>query len=142
MAVGTLNYIAPEQAVCDPVDGRTDVYGLGIVLYRTVTGRLPFSATDDARLVAQHLFASPPRPTTVKPDLDPRLDTVILTAIRKCPENRYPSMETFQEDLERILGRREGAIVAAPVVHPLDLYEAVTPSARLAAEVLRDLVQR
>ena len=76
----------------------------------------------------------------MKPDLDPRLDPVILTAIRKCPDHRYPTMEAFEEDLERILGRREGAIVAAPVVQPPDLYAAVTPSARLAAEVLHDLL--
>src|SRR5580692_3812721 len=87
MALGMLAYIAPEQALADPVDGRTDVYGLGVVLYRTVTGKLPFEAPDDARLVAAHLFAAPPRPSLVKPGLDPRLEAVILNAMRKRPEN-------------------------------------------------------
>jgi serine/threonine-protein kinase len=140
MALGTLNYIAPEQALADPVDGRTDVYGLGVVLYRTVTGRLPFEADDDARLVAQHLFTPPPRPSRLKPGLDPRLDAVILTAMRKRPENRYPSMAALAEDLERILGRREGAVVPAPMTRTPDLFEAVTPSARAAADILRSLV--
>src|SRR5580692_3766765 len=70
MALGTLQYIAPEQALADPVDGRTDVYGLGVVIYRMVTGKLPSEAPDDVRLVAAHLFVPPPRPTSIKPDLD------------------------------------------------------------------------
>jgi eukaryotic-like serine/threonine-protein kinase len=140
MALGTLQYIAPEQALADPVDGRTDVYGLGVVLYRTVTGKLPFEAQDDARLVAHHLFAPPPRPSLVKPGLDPRLDAVILNAMRKRPENRYPTMKALEEDLERILGERDGAVVPAPLVREPDHYEAQNPSARAAATVLRGLV--
>jgi eukaryotic-like serine/threonine-protein kinase len=139
MALGTLLYIAPEQALSDPVDGRTDVYGLGVVLYRMVTGRLPFDARDDARLVAQHLYAPPPRPTLAKPGLDPRLEAVILTAMRKRPENRYPSMAAFAEDLERILGEREGSVLARPLYVDPDLYEAVTPPAQLAAAALREI---
>jgi serine/threonine-protein kinase len=142
MALGTLQYIAPEQALADPVDGRTDVYGLGVVLYRTVTGKLPFEAQDDARLVAHHLFAPPPRPSLVKPGLDPRLDAVILNAMRKRPENRYPTMKALEEDLERILGERDGAVVPAPLVREPDHYEAENPSARAAATVLRGLVPR
>jgi serine/threonine-protein kinase len=140
MALGTLQYIAPEQALADPVDGRTDVYGLGVVLYRTVTGHLPFDGHDDAHLVAQHLFAPPPRPSAVKPGLDPRLDAVILNAIKKRPENRYPTMKAMEEDLERILGKREGAVLPAPITREPDLYEAQTPSAKAAASVLRGLV--
>jgi serine/threonine-protein kinase len=140
MAMGTLQYIAPEQALADPVDGRTDVYGLGVVLYRTVTGKLPFDARDDAHLVAQHLFATPPRPSASAPGLDPRLDSVILNAIRKRPENRYPTMKAMEEDLERVLGKRDGAVLPVPVAREPDLYEAVNPSAKAAASVLRGLV--
>ncbi len=137
MALGTLQYIAPEQALADPVDGRTDVYGLGVVLYRMLTGKMPFEANDDATLVAHHLFTPAPLPSLVKPGIDPRLEAVILTAMRKRPENRYPSMTAVEEDLERILGQRDGAVVPAPIRHEPDHYEAVNPSARSAADVLR-----
>jgi eukaryotic-like serine/threonine-protein kinase len=139
-ALGTLAYIAPEQAIADPVDARTDVYGLGVVIYRMVTGRLPFEAGEDARLVAQHLFMHPPLPSLLEPTVDPRLEAVILTAIRKRPENRYSTMTALGEDLERILGQREGTVVPAPLARAPDLYEAITPSARAVADVLRRLV--
>ncbi len=140
MALGTLAYIAPEQALGDPVDARTDVYGLGVVIYRMVTGQLPFDAPQDPTLVAQHLFATPRRPLALKPSVDPRLEAVILNAIRKRPENRYPTMAALGDDLDRILGQRDGAVVPAPLRRAPDLYEAVIPSARAAAEVLRTLV--
>src|SRR5580704_5126492 len=81
MTLGTLSYIAPEQALGDPVDARTDVYGLGVVMYRAVTGRLPFDVPDDALLVAHHLFVPPVRPTLIKPGLDPRFEAVMLAAL-------------------------------------------------------------
>jgi serine/threonine-protein kinase len=138
--MGTLAYIAPEQALADPIDARTDVYGLGVVMFRTFTGKLPFDTPDDALLVAQHLFVPPPRPTELRPGLDPRLEAVILTALRKRPENRYPSMSALFEDLERILGQREGGVSPRPVVAAPDHYEPVGRSARGAATVLRGLV--
>ncbi len=142
MAMGTLQYIAPEQALADPVDARADVYGLGIVLYRMVTGALPFDASDDPTLVAQHLFLPLPRPRAAKPDIDPRIEAVIVTATRKRPENRYQTMAAMAEDLERILGKREGTVGPGPLRAEPDLYEAARPNAKLAAETLRALVER
>ena len=139
MALGTLAYIAPEQALGDPVDARSDVYGLGVVIYRMATGQLPFDAPEDPKLVAQHLFATPRRPTLLRPALDPRLEAVILNAMRKRPENRYPTMAALGDDLDRILGQRDGAVVAAPLHRAPDHYEAVIPTARAAAAVLRTL---
>ncbi len=141
MAMGTLPYIAPEQALADPVDGRADVYGLGVVLYRMVTGRLPFEQQDDPMLVAHHLFVPPPRPSLAKPGLDPRLEAVILTALRKRPENRYPTMAAMAEDLERILGQRGGSVEPGPLRLEPDLYTATNPSAQGTANALHELVR-
>ncbi len=140
MTLGTLAYIAPEQALADPVDVRTDVYGLGVVMYRALTGKLPFEVNDDAMLVAHHLFVPPRRPTEVRPGLDPRLETIILCAMRKRPENRYPSMSALLDDLQRVLGEREGVVTGAPLVTDPDRYEARRPEARAAAQVLDALL--
>ncbi|MFT3776273.1 MAG: serine/threonine-protein kinase [Minicystis sp.] len=142
MTLGTLAYIAPEQALADPIDARTDIYGLGVVMYRMLTGQLPFNPADDAMLVAQHLFVPPLRPSAVRPGLDPRIEAVIMTALRKRPENRYPTMAALAEDLERILGERPGEVREGPIRAAPDLYQAVRPNAVAAADVLRTLVGR
>lgn len=140
VSMGTLAYIAPEQALADPIDTRTDVYGLGVVMYRALTGRLPFDTPDDPLLIAHHLFVPPPPPTEVRPGLDPRLETVILTALRKRPENRYPTMTALLEDLERVLGERAGELRPPPLLGTPDEYQPVGRSARDAARVLQGLL--
>ena len=130
-----------EQALADPVDARTDIYGLGIVMFRVLTGRLPFDPPDDPTLVAEHLFRPPPAPSALCPGLDPRLDTIVLGALRKRPENRAEGMDRLADDLERVLGLRAGEVTPAPLRKAPDEYEAVRPTGRAAAEVLRRLVK-
>jgi eukaryotic-like serine/threonine-protein kinase len=134
MAVGTLAYMAPEQAITDQVDARSDIYGLGVVMFRLFTGRLPFTVMDRARLIGSHIFVAPPRPTEIRPEIDPRLEEVILTALRKSPDNRYPSMEVLVEDIERILGRRGGELYAGNFYRDPDIYEPKSPFAQSTAQ--------
>lgn len=141
VTLGTLAYIAPEQSIADPVDARTDVYGLGVVMYRMFAGSLPFDVEDQPSLVASHLFVTPRPPSAARPGLDPRIDTVVMTALRKRPENRYPTMAALAEDLDRIMGRREGQVVGAPITVTPDRYEAVKPTGKAAAEVLAKIVR-
>jgi serine/threonine-protein kinase len=141
MTVGTVPYMAPEQALADPVDGRTDVYGLGVTLFHMLTGTLPFDDESDAKIVAAHLFTTPPAPSARCPGLDPRLDRVVLAAMRKRPDNRYASMTAMLADVERLLGQREGEIEApAPSAEP-DVYEPLNPVSRPAFRYLRGLVR-
>jgi eukaryotic-like serine/threonine-protein kinase len=123
VAVGTIEYMAPEQVVSDRPDARTDVYGLGTVMYRTFTGDLPFPRADDSELLARQLVTQPPRPSEKRKSIDRRIEAVILKALRKRPENRYPSMAAFLEDLERLAGDREGELTAeGPLPEPEDVY--------------------
>jgi serine/threonine-protein kinase len=120
--------MAPEQVVSDLPDARTDVYGLGIVMFRAFTGELPFPRSEQSELLARQLVTPPPRPSEKRRSLDPQLESVILKAIRKRPDNRYPSMEAFLDDLERLAGDRD-----EPLREPSDIYVPQGSFARNAA---------
>lgn len=120
VTVGTLAYMAPEQTIRDATGPRTDIYALGAVLYRMVTGQLPFEGNEFETL-AQHVVTPPRQPSSLVPDLDPRIEAIILTALRKLPRNRYPSTEDLVEDLERVVGKRPGQLAAGELFEP-DYY--------------------
>jgi serine/threonine-protein kinase len=133
VTVGTLEYMAPEQVVKDNTGPRTDMYALGVVLYRMITGILPFGGSE-AELLAQHLVLEPPPPSDHVPGFDPRIEAAILTAIRKLPRNRYPSMEDFVVDLDRLIAEEPGE-VGSPVWEN-DVYVPQTPYGRKVASFL------
>ena len=88
--MGTPEYISPEQAESQRVDGRSDLYGLGIVAYEIITGRVPFAGSTPQLIVA-HAQLPPPPPTSVLAYLPPDLDDLMLQALAKHPDQRYPS---------------------------------------------------
>ena len=88
--IGTFAYIAPERL--DPhaeEDARTDIYSLACVLYEALTGQPPFAGTTTAHLIAAHLNAPPPRPSTTQPGVPAAVDEVIATGMAKDPDHRY-----------------------------------------------------
>jgi serine/threonine protein kinase len=89
--LGTPRYAAPEQAAGDPVDGRTDGYALGCVLYECLTGRPPFPGGSSEAVLLAHLEAAPPRVSAARPELPPALDQVVLRALAKAKQDRFPS---------------------------------------------------
>ncbi|BCY07010.1 diguanylate cyclase [Actinoplanes sp. L3-i22] len=91
-AVGTFLYTSPEQSgmLRRPVDGRSDLYSLGVVLFECLTGRLPFEADDVGELLRLHLAAPVPDVREKRPDLDPALAAVIHRLLAKDPDDRYP----------------------------------------------------
>lgn len=89
LIVGTASYMAPEQALGQPVDGRTDLYALGVVLYELTTGRLPFTGDDPLTIVSQHVHAPVVPPRALRPDLPPALNAVILRLLEKNPADRF-----------------------------------------------------
>ncbi len=88
---GTVFYIAPEQALGQDVDGRADLYSLGIILYELATGRLPFTADDPLAIISQHIHASPIPPRTIRPEIPPSLEAIIFRLLAKSPADRFAS---------------------------------------------------
>jgi serine/threonine protein kinase len=110
MAVGTLDYMAPEQAMCDAVDARTDIYGLGVVLYRMLRGELPFRGKAEQDIMAAQLIEPAP-PLNLGPTRVQRgLEAILQKALRKRPENRYASMDALIADLARLQRARDDSI--------------------------------
>jgi tetratricopeptide (TPR) repeat protein len=100
LIAGTPLYMAPEQAAGNVVDGRTDLYGLGVTLFELSTGRLPFFEGDVAE---QHRHAAPPDPTTLVAGYPPALATLILRMLSKQPEDRPASAAEVASELSALL---------------------------------------
>jgi tRNA A-37 threonylcarbamoyl transferase component Bud32 len=109
-AVGTANYMAPEQIEGEGVDGRTDLYSLGCVLFECLTGRAPFGGRSPAEIMHAHLRERAPAPSSIRSDLPVSLDEVTGRALRKAPGERYASCHELTTDLR--------AALAGPVVVP------------------------
>jgi serine/threonine-protein kinase len=101
--VGTLTIMAPEQLLGGPVDARIDVYALGVLLFRLLTGRLPFDGKNPITLAQQHLESPAPRPSLRLP-VAPALDAIVLRAMEKRPESRFDSVTEFISALRKAAG--------------------------------------
>jgi serine/threonine-protein kinase len=103
--LGTSNYISPEQASGKTVDGKTDVYALGVVLFELLTGRVPFPGESFVAVALQHVHEPPPDVLELRPDLPPRVAAAIGRALEKDPADRFDSMADFASELEACLAR-------------------------------------
>lgn len=99
MVVGTPQYFSPEQARGLALDGRSDVYSLGVTLYRAATGRVPFEGQDWYEIARQHVEEEPPPPRDLNADISPALEGIILRCMEKSPDDRYESAEALHESL-------------------------------------------
>ena len=97
--MGTVAYMSPEQAQGQPVDHRTDIWSLGVVLYEMLSGRLPFQGEYDQSVIHSILNREPEPITRHRKDLSPDLEGIILHALAKKPGDRYPDMAAFEADL-------------------------------------------
>ena len=104
MAIGTPAYFSPEQATGESIDHRSDIYGLGIVLYELLTGRLPFKAKSPVDMLMQRLREPPPSPRRLNPRITSELEAIILRALARDPAARHPTMEALVNDLSRLPG--------------------------------------
>src|SRR6185503_1053049 len=100
--VGTAQYLSPEQARGAPVDPRSDIYSLGVVLYEMLTGKVPFTGDTPVEIAMKHLSQVPEPPSSLRPEVPHDLDAVVMRALAKDPEQRYATAEEMDADLARV----------------------------------------
>ncbi len=102
MVVGTPQYLSPEQALGRGVDARSDLYSVGIMLFQLVTGRLPFDADSPLAIAYAHVQEEPPAASSVNRALPPAVDALITRALKKNPNERFPSSEAMRDECLRV----------------------------------------
>ena len=97
--VGSPAYMSPEQIKEQPLTHQTDIYSVGVTMYKLLTGRLPFDATNNFSMIYQIMNLEPPPPSTYRPEITPDLDAIVLHAMQKEPNGRYREWEDFANEL-------------------------------------------
>jgi serine/threonine protein kinase len=103
--VGTPSYMSPEQAQGKPLDGRSDIYSLGVMLFEMATGRRPFESETPYSIAVMQVTTQPPMPRTLNPTISTALEVVILKALKKSREERYHSASIMMESLKMAIER-------------------------------------
>ncbi|MFF4405248.1 protein kinase [Streptomyces sp. NPDC001262] len=136
MVVGTPQYLSPEQALGRGVDARSDLYSVGIMLFELLTGRLPFDADSPLAIAYAHVQEEPVAPSTINRSIPPAVDALVMRALKKNPNERFPSAEAMRDECARVAGTaqatgspiiiaggppaRSGAGVGSAVFPPVD----------------------
>ncbi|MFE4540452.1 protein kinase [Streptomyces scopuliridis] len=113
MVVGTPQYLSPEQALGRGVDARSDLYSVGIMLFQLLTGRLPFDADSPLAIAYAHVQEEPVAPSSINRSITPAIDALVARALKKNPNERFPSAETMRDECARVL---PGGQAGAPVI--------------------------
>lgn len=104
--IGSPAYMSPQQVREQPLDQRTDIYSLGVVMYQLLTGQLPFQASNNYNMIYQIINAEPPPPSALRAGIPPELDAIVARAMNKDAEARYPTWDAFARDLAQVFRDR------------------------------------
>jgi serine/threonine-protein kinase len=121
MLVGTPAYMSPEQAQGEPLDARSDLYAVGVILYQILTMCLPFEAASAVGILLKHVHEKPPSPSSVSSAVHPGLEAVCLKAMSKQRKDRYPNAREMRSALRAAIG-----VEARPA--GLERHEALSPT--------------
>ncbi|MEU9457498.1 MULTISPECIES: protein kinase domain-containing protein [unclassified Streptomyces] len=114
MVVGTPQYLSPEQALGRGVDARSDLYSVGIMLFQLLTGRIPFDADSPLAIAYAHVQEEPVAPSTINRSITPAMDALVARALKKNPNERFPSAAAMQDEIARVLAA--SGSTGAPVI--------------------------
>ncbi len=123
-AIGSPAYMSPQQVKEHPLDHRTDIYSMGVVMYHLLTGRLPFQASNNFSLIYQITNIEPPPPSSYRPEIPQALDDIVRRAMAKDLEQRYAEWEEFSLDLAQVF-RGEAAGARAQQFADSDKFESL-----------------
>ena len=150
MVVGTISYMAPEQALGRTVDNRADLFSLGVVLYELATGRTPFAGTVATEIVDKILHETPAAPSTLNATVPRAFDGIVMRALEKSPTFRYQSARDMRQDLRdlsssleessRVSASRAAAAVSGQPASSIDRSVAVMTFANITREATDDWI--
>jgi serine/threonine protein kinase len=125
LVLGTPHYISPEQARGMPLDGRTDLYALGVTMYRAATGDLPFKSSDWYELARLHVEEPPVPPRTHQPEISKSFERIILTCLAKDREERYLSAAALADELDTLLNNRGRSALGSTADYAIDAMKKI-----------------
>ena len=136
--IGTVPYMAPERLRNEDVDGRSDIFAAGVVLFQMVTGQMPFTGADS--VLMQKILTEPPAPlNSIRPDLPAALQAIVDRALAKAPDDRYPAAEEMAADLAAVIAElRQGQVLELlPEARRLVEAEEFTSARRVLHQLLQ-----
>ncbi|HMD70820.1 MAG TPA: serine/threonine-protein kinase [Bryobacteraceae bacterium] len=111
--LGEARYVSPEQIMgVGALDGRADLYAVGVLLFQALTGKVPFDGTNDFDIMTAHVSTEPPRPSSLNPAIGPELEGIVLKALAKKPSERFQDARQFRMALEEL--KCPAGVTAAP----------------------------